>query len=215
MLKVWGRADSSNVQAVMWCIGELGIEHQRIDAGHRFGLLNTPDFKALNPNQTIPVIQDGDQQALWESGAIIRYLASQYGDGSFWPEDPAKRAHVDQWAEWSKINIAMGFTGPVFWPVVRQSASERNESALERSLLVLYHYLSIAEDQLKHQSYLAADHLTFADIQFGHVLYRYFAIDIERPDLPRLRNYHSKLVDRPAFKAHVMVSYDSLKAENQ
>lgn len=199
----------------MWCIGELGIECERIDAGHRFGGLNTPQFEALNPNKTIPVIQDGEDVPIWESGAIIRYLGGLYGTQSFWPEDAAKRAHVDQWAEWSKINIAMGFTGPVFWPLVRQLPSDRNSNALEQSLLVLHHYLSIAEEQLKRHAYLVSNDFTFADIQFGHVLYRYFDIDIERPDLPALRAYYSRLMDRSAFTTHVMVSYEALKAENQ
>ena len=115
MLKVWGRADSSNVQAVMWCIGELGLDYKRFDFGHRFGGTDSEVFGTMNPNRTIPVLQEEDDAPIWESGAILRYLARQYGSNAFWPNEGAKRALVDQWAEWAKINIAMNFTGPVFW----------------------------------------------------------------------------------------------------
>ena len=83
MITVWGRATSSNVQAVMWCLAELGLEPVRHDAGHVHGGLDTPDFLAMNPNGTIPVLRDGAGDAIWETGAILRYLAARYGDAHF------------------------------------------------------------------------------------------------------------------------------------
>jgi glutathione S-transferase len=80
MLTVWGRRSSSNVQALMWCIGELGLSYRRHDdAGHIYGVTDTPAFLAMNPNGTVPVLRDGDGQPLWETGAILRYLAGRYG----------------------------------------------------------------------------------------------------------------------------------------
>ena len=76
MLTVYGRADSSNVQAVMWCIAELGLPHERYNIGHRFGGTNTPEFIAMNPSGMVPVLVDGEGFALWESSAILRYLAN-------------------------------------------------------------------------------------------------------------------------------------------
>ena len=107
MLKVWGRRTSSNVQALMWSVGELGLAYERFDVGHRFGGLNTPEFLAMNPNGTIPVLRDDDGEPLWETGSILRYLANRYGRAPYWPNDLAKRTRVDQWAEWSKINVAL------------------------------------------------------------------------------------------------------------
>lgn len=88
MLTIWGRKTSSNVQALMWCVGELDLEYQRHDLGHRFGGLDSAAFQALNPNRTIPVLRDGDGAPLWETGAILRYLATRYGNETFWPSDP-------------------------------------------------------------------------------------------------------------------------------
>lgn len=211
MLTIWGRTDSSNVQALMWCVAELGLPHRRIDAGHRFGGTDTPEFLAMNPNGTVPVLQDGDAPPLWETGAILRYLAGRYGPESFWPADPVARADVDRWAEWAKINIALGFTGPVFWPVWRFPES-RDPVALERALSALDAKLRIAEDRLSRHPFLVGDTLTLADIQFGHILYRYFTIDIARPALPALASYYARLTERPAYRQHVLVSFEALRA---
>ena len=91
MLKIWGRRNSINVQKVMWAVGELGLAHERIDAGGAFGGLDTEEFGALNPNRRVPAIDD-DGTVVWESHAIVRYLCAKYGDGTLWPSEPAARA---------------------------------------------------------------------------------------------------------------------------
>lgn len=213
MLTVWGRRTSSNVQAAMWCIAELGLPYRRFDVGHKFGGLDTPEFLAMNPNGTIPVLQDGDNPPVWETGAILRYLATSYGRAPFWPEDPVARATVDRWAEWAKINVAISFTVPVFWSVVRTPADERDWSAIRAAVTRLERVLSIAEAELLQHDFLAGPDFTLADIQLGHLLYRYFDINIERADLPALRAYFERLCRRPAYAENVMVSYDDLKVE--
>lgn len=210
MIKIWGRKSSSNVQAVMWCIAELELPHQRIDAGFTYGIVDMPDYLAMNPNGTVPTIKDGDNPPLWESGAILRYLANAYAQDPFWPADPVARANVDRWAEWAKINVALNFTAPVFWRVVRTAPSKRDPVAIRAAMEVLDRYLDIAEAQLQQTPYLAGAALTLADIQFGHSLYRYFTIDIDRRDRPALAAYYQTLVGRQAFADHVMVSYDEL-----
>lgn len=212
MLTVWGRADSSNVQALMWAIGELALPVQRIDAGHRFGGTDSPEFLAMNPNATVPVLRDGDGPALWETGAILRYLANRYAPDSFWPADPVARADIDRWAEWAKINVAMAFTAPVFWRVVRTPTERRDPVAIAAALATLNARLAIAEARLAQQPFLCGPALTLADIQFGHILHRYFDIAIDRPALPALEAYSRRLTERPAYRAHVMVSYDALRA---
>lgn len=215
MLSIWGRRTSSNVQALMWCIGELGLRHERHDAGHRYGGTDTPAFRALNPNGTIPVLRDGDGEPLWETGAILRYLAGRYGSDTFWPAESAARARVDKWAEWAKLNVAMNFTVPIFWQVVRSAPANQDPAALSRALATLGRFLDIAEARLRDSAFLASDALTLADIQFGHILFRYFDIAIPREDRPALRRYFDGLLKRPAFCEHVVVSYEELKPEGQ
>ncbi|OON38529.1 glutathione S-transferase [Izhakiella australiensis] len=212
MLKVWGRKASSNVQALMWGIGELGLDFQRDDVGHKFGGNDTAEFLAMNPNGLVPVLRDGDGAPLFETAAILRYLAARYGDAPFWPQDVTQRATVDMWAEWAKINIALGFTAPIFWQVVRTPQAQRDNAAIARALAQLTRFLRIAEARLEQHPWLAGNDFTLADIQFGHLLYRYYDIDIERADLPQLAAYYQRLQQRPAYVEHVMVSYQELRA---
>jgi glutathione S-transferase len=212
MLTIWGRRTSSNVQALMWCIGELGLAFDRLDVGHRHGGNDTPEFLQMNPNGTVPVLRDGSAETLWETGAILRYLANRYATAPFWPPDVETRAQIDKWAEWSKVNIALNFTGPIFWRVIRTAQSDRDEAAIREALRILAIRLNIAEAQLRRRAFLAGDNFTLADIQFGHVLYRYFDIAIDRPEHPALQRYYDRLRRRPAFQEHVMVSYEELRA---
>jgi glutathione S-transferase len=213
MLTVYGRKTSSNVQTVMWTIGELGLRYERLDYGHNFGGLGTAEYRELNPNSLVPTLKDGDL-IIWESAAIDRYLASRYGDGgSFWPSDPRARALVDQWAEWGKTTFQRAFTVPIFWARVRTPAADRDEDALAAALKRFDEVIGILEGPLAHQLYVAGDEFTLADISIGHVLYRYFDIDIPRIAHPLLESYYQRLTDRPAFREHVMVSYGDLRSE--
>ncbi|WP_034912368.1 glutathione S-transferase family protein [Erwinia sp. 9145] len=212
MLTVWGRKTSSNVQALMWCIGEMNLPFKRHDIGHHYGGTDTDAFFALNPNRTIPVLQDGDNPPLWETGAILRYLANRYARDAFWPEDLLARTEVDRWMEWSKLNIAEAFTAPVFWRVVRTPAEKRDPTAIREAITKLEQKFDIAEKRFATQAFLVGEAFTLADIQFGHVLYRYYDIEIARKPLPNLRAYYERLEARPAFREHVMVSYEALRA---
>lgn len=212
MLKIWGRKTSSNVQALMWCVGEIGLPYQRQDVGHIYGGTDTDEFFSINPNRTVPVLQDRDHPPLWETGAILRYLANTYADDTeFWPSNPIARANVDRWAEWAKINITLGFTAPIFWRVVRTPLSQREPQLINSAVEKFEKILEIAEDRLGNYQFLSGEKFSLADIQFGHVLYRYYDIQINRSALPNLRKYYEKLTARPSYREHVMVSYEELR----
>lgn len=211
MLKIWGRANSSNVQAVMWGIAEMGLAHERFDVGHRFGGTTSPEFLAMNPNARVPVLQDGSNPPMFESAAILRYLANTYAPEAFWPADPIARATVDQWAEWAKLNVALALI-PVFWGVVRTPAAQRNPQTIAQDIADLEKNLAIAEARIAAHPWLVGEDFTLADIAFGTPLFRYYTMDIARKPLPALRRYYERLCSRPAFAKHVMVSYDDLRA---
>ena len=211
MLTVFGRATSSNVQALLWGLEELGLAYTRLDYGEVHGGLDTPEFRAMTPHGKIPVLKVGDT-ALFETAAILRYLAAAHGAEDFWPSDPLHRAEIDMWAEWAKYSVAEAFTGPVFWRNTRTAPERRDPALISRNLAVFEAQLAIAEPRLAATDYLCGSTLTLADIQFGHVLYRYFSIDIARAELPALAAYYGRLTLRPAFRKHVMVSYEALRA---
>ncbi len=214
MIKVWGRASSANVQCVMWCLAELNLPFERIDAGLTYGVNNTPEFLAMNPNGTIPTLIDGDNPPLWESAAIVRYLANRYAGDSFWPKDAVARANVDRWAEWGKVSVQMSFNGPIFWKVIR-SLANRTDNALVAAVKHFENKLWIADEQLAKHTYLVGEDLTLADIQFGHILYRYYELEIDREHIPNVRRYYDMLCTMQHFQDHVMIDLSELRAESQ
>ena len=120
MLKLWGRLNSINVQKVMWTLAELELPHEQVNVGGAYGGLDTAEYGTLNPNRKIPVLQDG-ALALWESNAIVRYLAANYGpkDG-LCPADPKQQALADMWMDWQATTLQV-FIGPAFLKLIRNS----------------------------------------------------------------------------------------------
>jgi len=203
MLKIWGRNNSINVQKVMWTVAELGLEHQRIDAGGRFGQLDTPEYGALNPNRLVPVIEDGDV-VVWESNAIVRYLASRHGAGGLWPADPALRAQADKWMDWKITSLQPDMT-VVFWGLVRTLPEQRDMGRIESAAERLGRTFAILDDHLAGRRFVAGDDLTMGDIPVGAACYRYHALPIKRPALPGLESWYARLQDREPFRSHVMI----------
>ena len=212
MITVFGRATSSNVQAVMWGIGELGLEYERLDYGHVYGGLDSPEFMAISPHALVPAVRDSDLE-MFESCAILRYLGGRYGDAPFWPKDPAARARVDIWAEWSKLNFCTDFTTRVFLPKIRTAAKDRDVAALALGIANFETRLDRLEAQLEKHDYVASADFTMADIVIGSVLFRWFDMDVVRQPRPLVQDYYSRLKDRPAYREHVMISYESLRAD--
>ena len=130
-MTIWGRANSVNVQKVLWCAEELGLSYQRIDAGMAFGRNTEPDYLAMNPNGRVPTLVDGDF-VLWESNSIMRYFALVYGQGSaIYPAAPKHRAAVDRWLDWT-LSTLQPVDRPVFWALVRTPLEKRDMIAIQK-----------------------------------------------------------------------------------
>jgi glutathione S-transferase len=203
MLKVWGRPNSVNVQKVTWALAELGLEHERVDAGGAFGGLDAPAYIAMNPNRLIPVLEDG-ATAIWESNAIVRYLAARYGAGRLWPEDPAKRAEADRWMDWQLTTVQPAM-GPVFMGLVRTPPERRDMTAIRESALRLGEAMRILDGHLAHRRFVAGDDLTMGDIPVGATCWRFYNLAIDRPELPSLARWHGELQAREPYRRHVML----------
>jgi glutathione S-transferase len=210
MLKVWGRRSSFNVQKVMWLIGELGLAHEHIDAGGKFAGLDTPLFLAMNPHGRVPVIREGDA-IVWESHAILRYLAARHGGENFWSGDPAIRAGIDGWMDWSQTSLQPDFLGGVFWGFFRTPEDKRNWPAIRASLSRCAGHFEKLDRLLEGRPFLLGDALTLADIAAGTSLYRYFELEIERPKLAQVERWYRQMQERPAFREHVMIPFEELR----
>jgi glutathione S-transferase len=203
MLKVWGRNNSVNVQKVLWCCGEMELVYERIEAGGAFGVVNTPQYRALNPNGLVPTIEDG-AFVLWESNAIVRYLCAKHGAGELWPEDLKVRAEADMWMDWQGSTFWPKFR-PLFWNLVRTPVDQRDHKAMEDSLQETGEVLSYLDAHLRHRQYIAGDDLTMGDIPMGCAVWRWFRLEIHRPPLPNVQRWFDLLRQRPAYQNAVML----------
>lgn len=208
-ITVFGRRNSSSVQLVMWAIHELGLAHERLEYGHGHAATDTPDYLAMNPMGRVPVLEDGDV-CLFESAAILRYLAARYGDDTFWPASPAKRAPLDVWAEWGKNTFAEAVLG-IFVYDVRLDPRARDPSILQRAVDQVIPLARMLDARLDGRGWIGGEAFTFADIACGHIMHRYFTLDWSRPELPALKDYYDRLQTRPAYRDHAMVSYEALR----
>jgi glutathione S-transferase len=209
MLRIWGRRNSINVQKVMWAAGELGLAHEHIDAGGSFGGLDTDEFAAMNPNRRVPVIDD-DGTVVWESHAIVRYLAAKYGAGTLAPDDAGLRAQCDMWMDWTLADLQPAFIGGVFWNFYRTPEEQRNWKLIRQGLARTTILLKLLDEYMAGRAFIAGDSFTMGDIPAGAQLYRYFTLQIDRVPLPGVEAWYARLQEREAFRTHVMVPYADL-----
>lgn len=200
MLTIWGRLNSHNVKKIAWFAQELGIPHVRHDVGGQFGMDQA--YLARNPNALIPTIEDGDV-VLWESNAILRYLAARHGGEAFWPADPAARALADRWMDW-QFSYADA-QRDAFLNLIRRKPEERDMAAVARSAQACAKQMAILDRHLATQPWLSGAAFGIGDVPMGVYAHTWFNLDIERPDLRHLAGWYARLRERPGYAGQVMI----------
>lgn len=199
MLKIWGRLSSINVQKVVWAAGEVGQAFERVDVGGPFGGLDTPEFRAMNPNQQIPVLEDGSFR-LWESNSIVRYLAARYGAADIWEADVARRAEAERWMDWmlSELQPALA---PVLWGVVRKVPAFTDPKVIADGVKRAEALMTILDKQLADRPFLVGERFGVADITVGCGAHRWLNMPVERVERPAVQRWYAALFARPAAQA--------------
>jgi glutathione S-transferase len=203
MLKIWGRNNSINVQKVMWAVGELDLACERVDVGGRYGGLDTSDYGTMNPNRRVPTLQDG-AFTLWESNAIVRYLAAKHDAGGLWPATCEKRAVADQWMDWQQTTLLADMR-TVFWGLVRTEPDKRDQPKIDAAVENLKSLWERLDQHLSDRLFVAGDEFTMGDIPVGAMCHRYHALGVERAAAEHLSAWYERLKRRPAYRAHVML----------
>jgi glutathione S-transferase len=198
-LRLWGRANSVNVQKVLWCCHELDLGFERIDAGMQFGRNGDADYLAMNPNGRVPTLQHGDF-TLWESNAIVRYLALAFDETSaLYPAAPRVRAGIERWLDWV-LTTLQPVERPLFWGLVRTPAAERDMVALQGAADANGKLWAIIDGHLGQRRYLEGDGFSLADLVIGCYARRWFGIEgVERPHFANLRRWYDEISQRPGF----------------
>ncbi|MGY1446588.1 glutathione S-transferase family protein [Pseudomonas chlororaphis] len=205
MLKIWGRKNSSNVRKALWCAEELGLTYEAVDAGGAFGVVDTPEYRAMNPNGRIPLIED-DGFVLWESNTIVRYLAARYAAGTAWyPSDVQARASAEKWMDWTTSTFAEPFRH-LFWGVLRTPAQQQDWDKINAALNGCGELLAVVDQALAEHPYLSGEEIGIGDIPLGSFIYAWFEMPIERPQLSNLQAWYVRLQQRPAYRKAVMTA---------
>ncbi len=201
MLKIYGRDSSINVRKVLWACTELGIAFEREDWGAGFRPTSETSFLAMNPNAMVPVIED-DGFVLWESNAILRYLANRQGASALYPVRAQARARVDQWIDWqaSDLNRSWSYA---FMALVRKSPAHGDAGQVHASITDWTRFMAVLEQQLQHSGgYVAGADFTLADIPVGLSVNRWFGTPFEHPLLPAVAAYYERLTEREGFRRY-------------
>jgi glutathione S-transferase len=203
MITIWGRANSVNVQKVLWLCDELALPFSRIDAGLQFGRNTEPEYLAMNPMGKVPALVDGDY-VLWESNSILRYLVMQYGASSqLYPAAPRARASVDRWLDWV-LSALQPAERPVFWAIVRTPDAQRDTAKLATDIDNVAKLWKMLDGHLQGRFYIEGETFTLADIVLGAYAKRWFGLPgVERASLPNLERWYQRLATRPGFKQYV------------
>ena len=202
MIKIWGRNTSANVQKVMWAVGEIGLPHQRVDIGGPFGKNREPAYLAKNPNGLVPTLEEEDGFVLWESNAIVRYLAAKHRAGVLEPADPHARARANAWMDW-QLSVAAPAISDAFMGLIRTPPEKRNHAAIEESKKRTTAAMAILDGELGDSAYVAGEAFSYGDIPVAVMAYRYRALVPERPTMPHLERWYAAIAARPAFKEQV------------
>ncbi|MCQ4158373.1 glutathione S-transferase [Roseomonas sp. GC11] len=202
---IWGRANSSNVMKLLWFCAETGLPYERRDAGGAFGRTQEPAYKAMNPMSLVPVLEEPDGWALWESNSILRYLGATTAEGAgLYPAAPRRRAAIERWMDWQLAHLSQPMT-TLFFTHVRIPEPERDWDAAEAARQKAASLWALLDHQLQATPFAEGEALTLADIALGPFIHRWFALPIERPDLPALRQWYEHLCERPGYATHIRI----------
>jgi glutathione S-transferase len=201
---IYGRTNSVNVQKVLWCLAELDVPYERVEAGLTFGKNNEPWYLELNPNGRVPLLVDGSF-SLWESNTIVRYLAGKHGFGGLCPRSPETRALAERWMDW-QLSTLVRPVSIVFQALYRTPPAERDTAAIARNTVEANRAIQLLDAHLASRAFVAGDAFTMGDIPVGATAHRWLEVaGIERPELMAVRAWRDRLTERPAFRRHVML----------
>ena len=198
MLKIWGRISSINVRKVVLAAQWLEIPFQRIDAGHEFGIVKTPEYLAKNPNALIPLIEDGDFR-LWESNVIVRYLCARHSPGKLYPQELAARFDAERWMDWQQTTLNPAGRN-AFMQLIRTPADKRETQLVTQSVAATESLMALLDAHLSRRAFMAGDAFTMADIPIACELHRWRGLPLERPARPHLDRWYQGILSRPASR---------------
>lgn len=214
MLKLWGRPTSTNTQRVLWALAEVQVPYDFIAAsatmgpgGHislgniPHGVVDTDAYRQMNPNGAIPTIDDCGF-VLWESNAIVAYLARRYAPTELFGANEETFARALQWMIWANYSLDPAMH-VLIMHLERLPALKRSAEAIDEARQEILRNLTLIESQLERSRYLAGQAFSIADIPAGISTQRWIHCGLEQPAFPRVKDWLERLGERAGFRKHV------------
>lgn len=196
MLRIWGRMSSINVRKVVWTVQALGLTHQRTDAGGQFGIVQTPEYLARNPNAMVPLLEDGPF-TLWESNVIVRYLCAKHSDGQLYPGSLEGRFDAERWMDWQQTTLNPAGRD-AFVQLVRKPGGQVDSAKVDASIAATEPLLDLLDAHLARQPFMAGSTLTMADIPVACEIHRWWGLPLARKPRPHLEHWYQQMLAHPA-----------------
>ncbi|HFJ4509901.1 TPA: glutathione S-transferase family protein [Salmonella enterica] len=205
MITLWGRNNSTNVKKVLWTLEELELPYDQILAGGKFGVNQDADYLAMNPNGLVPLLKDDETDLLlWESNAIVRYLAAQYGQNRLWVDNPARRAEGEKWMDWANQTLSPAHR-VLLMGLVRTPPEKRDQAAIEAGIEKCDSLFALLDDALARQPWFSGDNFGTGDIAIAPFVYHLLNVGLKWTPRPNLERWYQQLTERPAFRKVVMI----------
>ncbi|MGP9497162.1 glutathione S-transferase family protein [Halomonas sp. AOP43-D1-4] len=205
MITLWGRDNSTNVKKVRWVLNELEVPFEQIQAGLQYGVNNTPEYQAMNPNGLVPLLKDdATDSLLWESNTIIRYLAAQYGQGNLWIEEPAQRAQAEKWMDWANSTLSPAHR-VILMGYVRTPEAQRDNAAIEAGMQACEKLFELLDNALANQAWFSGEAFGLGDIAVAPFVYNLWNIGLTWQPRHHLERWYQQLTERPVFRDVVMI----------
>jgi glutathione S-transferase len=189
MMRLWGRKSSINVQKVLWCFAELGLnegsDFERIDAGLQFGIVRSPEFLKLNPNGLVPTLEDGDL-VLWESNTIMRYLISLHDKDKRFQIDVKSQYGSEKWMDW-QVGTLWPALRPAFLGLTRVPEKDRDHNAIQKAYQDTNQLLTLLDQTLATQAYCSGEQFHVGDIVLALCVHRWILLNEAFPMQTGLR----------------------------
>lgn len=203
--KLLSSVGSQHARRVRILIHELDVDvdSEEVMFGPQgFGGDDRAGFLAINPNGKVPVLRH-DDVVLWESNAIMWYLAELHGDNPLWPANPRERAQISMWQVWQAAHLTPAADGLFFENRVKPSFMKIDPDAAEVKRLEesFHRWMGVLETRLDKQEYLALGRFTCADISVASALMQAESSNMPIGAHPAVETWFERVRARPSWVA--------------
>ncbi len=199
-MKLYSIHNSNNCRRVNATIQHLGLAVEVVEQA--MGDLKKPEFLACNPNGKVPTFVDGDLM-LWESRAIMQYVASKKAGNTLWPTDPKRQADIARWQFWESSHLSRGTGAYAFEKLFKKifMKQDADPAAVAVGEKEWHTYAPVLDAQLATRKWILGNDLTLADFSVGGCFSYAEASGLPWDAYKHIKSWWSRLGELPAWIA--------------